>query len=141
MTYENYIKAQLVHYCVNEGWDGSIETPLAIAQTLKNRVDEGWGGGDWMKVIEAAPDYSGNSKKNRPAIEPRDLIFRSILQQIDEVYYGTSFENYVNDDQGQKALYFAELHTLDRDWFKQNIVSDPENHPMIAKVGQINFFA
>lgn len=141
MTYENYIKAQLVRFCISEGWDGSVNTPLAIAQTLKNRVDEGWGGGDWLKVLEAAPDFVGTVRENRPQIEPKDLTFRHVLQDIDDVYYGISFENFVNDDQGQKALYYAELHTLNRQWFKDNILSDPENHPMIAKVGQINFFA
>ena len=37
MTYENYIKAQLVRFCVDEGWDGSINTPLAIAQVLDRK--------------------------------------------------------------------------------------------------------
>ena len=140
MTYENYIKAQLVRFCVDEGWDGSINTPLAIAQVLKNRVEAGWSGGDWMKVIATAPDFVGTLRK-RPEVEPRDLTFRRILQGIDEIYYGTADDSMVNDDQGQASLYYAELHNLNRQWFRDNILSDPESHPMIAKVGQINFFA
>jgi hypothetical protein len=140
MTYENYIKAQLVRFCVEEGWDGSVETPLAIAQTLKNRVDNGWGGGDWIKVIASAPDYVGSIPAERVTPESKDYVFRRILLGIDEVYHGTA-EALVNDDQGQESLYYAQLHNINREWFKDNILSDPESHPMVVKVGQFNFFA
>jgi hypothetical protein len=140
MTYENYIKAQLVRFCVEEGWDGSVETPLAIAQTLKNRVDNGWGGGDWIKVIASAPDYVGSIPVERVTPESKDYVFRRILLGIDEIYHGTA-EALVNDDQGQESLYYAQLHNINREWFKDNILSDPESHPMVVKVGQFNFFA
>lgn len=141
MTYENYIKGQLVRFCVDEAWhERNPDSVLAIAQTLKNRVDEGWCGGDWLSVIHTAPDFVGTVRENRPSVEPRDLNFRRILQSIDDIYYGLA-NSPVNDDQGQKALYYAELHNINRDWFTETIARDPENHPMIAKVGQLNFFA
>jgi hypothetical protein len=142
MTYENYIKAQLVRYSVDEAYHmGGIEPVLAVAQTLKNRVDAGWQGGDWLRVIETAPDFVGTVRENPPVVEARSLNFRRILQSIDDVYYGIADTSNVNNDQDQKSLYYAELHNLNRSWFKDNILSDHTSHPRIAKVGQFDFFA
>ena len=141
MTYENYIKAQLVRFCVNEAYhEGSSILVLAIAQVIKNRVDAGWHGGDWMKVIDTAPEYVGTIRENRPQIEPRDVLFRKILLGIDDVYYGTADDGDVNNDE-YKSLYYAELHKVNRQWFLDNVVNDLESHPRIAKVGQFDFFA
>lgn len=142
MTYENYIKAQLVRYSVDEAYHmGGIEPVLAVAQTLKNRVDAGWQGGDWLRVIETAPEFVGTVRENLPIVEARSLNFRRILQSIDDVYYGIADDSNVNNDQDQKSLYYAELHNLNRDWFKVNILRDLTSHPRIAKVGQFYFFA
>lgn len=142
MTYENYIKAQLVRFCVDEAYHmGGTEPVLAVAQVIANRVGEGWCGGDWLRVIETAPDFTGTVRENRPVVEPRGVTFRRILQSIDDVYYGIADDTNVNNDQAQKSLYYAELNNLNRDWFKTNILNDLANHPMIAKVGQFNFFA
>lgn len=142
MTYENYIKAQLVRFSVDEAYHmGGVEPVLAVAQTIKNRVDAGWCGGDWLRVIDAAPEYVGTIYASRPEVEPRDLTFRRILQSIDDIYYGLADDSNVNNDQEQKSLYYAELHNINRQWFKTNILSNRESHPMIAKVGQFNFFA
>ena len=141
MTYENYIKAQLVQFSVNEAYsEGAASAVLAVAQVLKNRVDAGWHGGDWMKVIETAPEYVGTEQENPPEINPRDPLFRQILLSIDDVYYGTADDGDVNNEDF-KSLYYGVLHNINRPWFRDNILSDLESHPRIAKVGQFDFFA
>jgi len=141
MTYENYIKAQLVRFSVDEAYhEGSVEPVLAVAQVIKNRVDAGWWGGDWLKVIETAYEYVGTLRSS-PSFHPRDPTFRRVLQSIDDIYYGIADDSNVNNDQQQKSLYYAELHNINRPWFQKNILGDLDNHPMIAKVGQLNFFA
>ncbi len=141
MTYENYIKGQLVRFCVNEAYhEGSASTVLAIAQVLKNRVDAGWHGGEWLKVIESAPEYVGTVQKCNPTIDPRDVLFRKILLGIDDIYYGIADDGDVNNDD-YKSLYYAELHNVTRAWFKENVLNDLESHPRIARVGQFDFFA
>jgi hypothetical protein len=145
MTYENYIKGKLVSFCVDEAYHtGSPDVVLGIAQTLKNRVDAGWCGGDWKQVIETAPDYVGTLQENRPEIDPRDVLFRRILGAIDDVYYGIADAGDVNvegPDETKVSLYYAELHNLNRQWFKDSITNDLESHPRIAKVGSFDFFA
>lgn len=139
MTYENYIKGQLVRFAVNEAYhEGSSISVLAIAQVLKNRVDAGWG--DWMTVIETAPNYVGTVRENPPAVNPQDVLFRKILLGVDDIYYGIADDGDVNNDD-YKSLYYAELHNMNRQWFKDNVLSDLESHPRIAKVGQFDFFA
>jgi hypothetical protein len=138
MTYENYIKAQLVRFCVDEAYhEGSSIVVLAIAQVLKNRVDAGWG--DWMQVIEAAPTYVG-TVRDKPKVNPQDVLFRKILIGVDDIYYGIADDGDVNNDE-YKSLYYAELHNVNRAWFMDNVLSDLESHPRIAKVGQLDFFA
>lgn len=139
MTYENYIKGQLVRFCVNEAYhEGSSVLVLAIAQVLKNRVDAGWG--EWIQVIENAPNYVGTIQPHRPKVEPHEVLFRKILLGIDDIYYGIADDGDVNNDE-YKSLYYAELHNINRKWFIDNITSDLENHPRVAKVGQFDFFA
>lgn len=139
MTYENYIKAQLVRFAVDEAYhEGAASVVLAVAQVLKNRVDAGWG--DWLEVIESAPNYVGTIRSVLPKFDPRDVLFRKILLSIDDIYYGIADDGDVNFGE-QKSLYYAELHSINREWFMDNILSDLENHPRIAKVGQLDFFA
>jgi hypothetical protein len=70
------------------------------------------------------------SRPARPNV--RDGGFRELLRRVDDVYHGTADDSAVNNEQGQKALYYAELHNLNRVWFKENILNDLEAHPRIA---------
>jgi hypothetical protein len=141
MTYENYVKAKLVDAILRDAYHyGGHEPMLAVAQVLANRVSAGWGGGDWLRVIDTAPDYRGTVLDNPVQLNPRDGGFRELLRRIDDVYHGTADDSNVNNEQGQKSLYYAELHHLNREWFEDNILKDRESHPRLATVGQITFF-
>ena len=141
MTYESYIKARLMDFVIVEAYlSGGVEPMLAVAQALKNRVDAGWNGGDWIRVIESAPDYRGTVQPDvHTHIDPRDGNFRELMRRIDDVYHGTADDTNINLD-GSKSLFYAELHNLNRDWFSDRILSDPQSHPRIAHVGQLTFF-
>jgi hypothetical protein len=145
MTYENYIKGKLVDVIVTEAYHhGGSDAMLAVAQVLANRVAAGWNGGDWLRVIDSAPFYRGTvwePEAAKPVPNVRDGGFRELLRRVDDVYHGTADDSAVNNEQGQKALYYAELHNLNRVWFKENILNDLEAHPRIAVVGQMTFFA
>jgi hypothetical protein len=142
VTYENFIKAKLVQYAVNEAYHhGGIQGMLAVAQVLANRVQAGWG--EWNEVIDTAPRYVGTIIEPPSKIDPRDVTFRRMLTMIDDIYHGTSDDTNVNveDDRGkQYALYYAELNRIDRSWFLENISSQPDRHPRLATVGPLTFF-
>lgn len=141
MTYETYIKAKLIDLVIEEAYaSGGVEPMLAVAQVIANRVQAGWQGGDWLKVIDSAPDYRGTVQpRNYTPMDPRDGTFRELMRRIDEVYHGTADDTNVNNASG-KSLYYAELHNINRDWFIERIAQDHENHPRLATVGQLTFF-
>lgn len=142
MTYENYVKGKLVDLVVIEAYhQGGVEPMLAIAQVIANRVDAGWQGGDWLKVIRSAALARESVWTDEIVIDPRDSNFRELLRRIDDVYHGTADDSAVNNEQGQKSLYYAELHNPPRQWFLDTVLANPEEHPRIAKVGQVDFFA
>jgi hypothetical protein len=143
MTYENYIKARLVDFVAAEAYtSGGVETMLAVAQVLANRVAAGWQGGDWLKVIRCADQYRGTIQPETQ-VDPRDGNFRELLRRIDEVYHGLADDSAVNmeTENGKSiSLYYAELHNLNRAWFTEHITDEPEAHPRLATVGQVTFF-
>lgn len=141
MTFESYIKARLLDFVIGEAYaSGGLEPMLAVAQVIKNRVDAGWQGSDWVRVIETAPEYRGTVQPEAHShIDPRDGTFRELMRRIDEVYYGTAEDDNINNDSG-KSLYYAELHNINREWFSEYILSDLESHPRLAVVGQLTFF-
>ncbi len=146
MTYESFVKARLVSFVIEEAFtSGGVEPMLAVAQVIANRVHAGWQGGDWLKVIDSAPDYRGTEQpRNYTPLDPRDGNIRELMRRIDEVYHGTADDSNVNieDTNNGKivSLYYAELHNVNREWFTEHISHDHLNHPRLATVGQLTFF-
>jgi len=141
MTYESYVKSRLVDFVVEEAFtSGGVEVMLAVAQVLANRVNAGWQGGDWLRVIDSAPDYRGTVQPtNYVPLDPREGNFRELIRRVDDVYHGTADDSNVNNESG-KSLYYAELHNINREWFTEHITGDQDNHPRLATVGQLTFF-
>jgi hypothetical protein len=146
MTYENYIKAKLADYAIVEGYRyGGTDCALAVAQVIANRVNAGWHGGDWRKVLIDAPNKVGTTYEVPFDYDTRELAFRQIVSQIDDIYHGTADDSNVNveTDSGPGttvSLYYCVLHNVTSEWFKNNIIKDIKNHPRIAVVGQLTFF-
>jgi hypothetical protein len=141
MTYENYIKAKLADLAIEEGYRyGGTDCALAVAQVIANRVNAGWGGGDWRKVIADAPNYRGTEYAKPFEYETREAGFRDILVHIDDVYHGIADDTSVNVGDN-RALYYCVLHDVNRAWFKNEILGELDDHPRIAVVGQLTFFA
>jgi hypothetical protein len=143
VTYENYIKGKLVSFVVEEAFHyGGIAAMMGVAQVLKNRVDAGWHGGDWLGVIKTAPDFTGTTQAAFD-FNPRDANFRIVLSQIDDIYHGTADDSNVNfegEDGKIVSLYYAELHNINRAWFRENIMGNLSHHPRVAQIAQLTFF-
>lgn len=141
MTYENFIKAKMVQFAASEalhlgGWDGMC----GVAQVLKNRVEAGWG--EWNVVLDTAPNYRGTILKP-PKIDVRDVAFRRMLSLVDDIYHGIADDSNVNleTESGKRiALYYADLNNINRDWFRDNVLSDLREHPHLTTVGPLTFF-
>lgn len=145
VTFENYIKGQLLDFAVREGLRyGSPDCTFAVAQVIANRVGEGWHGGDWMKVIADAPNFRGTIHEEPFEIDYRSASFRQALTGIDEIYHRTADDSNVNvtDDRGaMTSLYYCDLSRLHTEWFREHVLKHLDDHPRIAKVGELTFFA
>jgi hypothetical protein len=142
MTYENYIKARLADFAVNEAYSyGGTACMAAVAQVIANRVNAGWG--EWKTVLDTARDYCG-TVPDPPKFEARELTFRRMLAMVDDIYQNTADDSAVNfsDDRGpMRSLYYADLSNLNRPWFRENVLAYPPKHPRLASVGPLTFFA
>lgn len=135
LTPETFIKAELAAFAQREAaHHGGIDNMLAVAFVVRNRVRASWFGGNWMEIIEG---HEGVAGKNYPrtAVNLRDIHFRMFLQQIDDLYLGLT-----PDKMTEGALYYCELNHCDNEWFLENIVRKPEEHPRVATVGNVSFF-
>lgn len=45
------------------------------------------------------------------------------------------------EDSTNGALYYANLTIANSKWFTTNIINDPINHPVVAKIGDHTFYA
>jgi hypothetical protein len=145
MTYENYIKAKLADVAVEDGYRyGGTDCAMAVAQVMFHRVEAGWHGGDWRKVIAEAPNVRGTTYTKPYDFDTREPSFRQILASIDDVYHGLADASGVmgiRDGVDVKALYYCVLHNVTSEWFKDHVLADRKSHPNIAVVGQLTFFA
>jgi hypothetical protein len=134
-----------------------------IAHVISNRVQRGWHNGDWLKVLEFVPATSSDQiavMEWRSQPDPESSDFREILNCCDRI---TGFQEpddvtvsadvagaaIVGPEQAPaqlRGLYYAYIDQLRgvvpmRDWFKTNILSQPQAHPRTASAGNVQFFS
>ncbi len=134
MNADNYIKGQLAALAIRDGFHhGGVENMLAVANVIRNRVAQGWSGGDWMDVLDAEDAYIGTEYAPEKT-KLRDMNVRVFLQRLDDVYTGSE------EDNTEGAVFYCELHKVTRQWFRENVLQRRADHPMVAQVGQVAFF-
>lgn len=141
MLAENYIKAMLANYAYKEGARyGGIDNMLAVCHVIRNRMDNGWYGGDWLAALDNAPEVAANEpgedeEMPTPPINLRDVATRRFLDKVDYVFDGSA-----PDLMTDGALYYGDLKRPRRLWFVQNITANLDEHPHVATVGPVWFF-
>jgi hypothetical protein len=135
---DTYVRAQMARFAVEEGArHGGVNNMLAVVHVLRNRVFAGWG--DWLEVMETAPEKRAviYPPLNAPArlTWMRSGNVRSLLNRIDEVYSRADLE----DLTGGALFYFEPGFEL-ADWFKNEVMERPEDHPRVAHVGPVWFY-
>lgn len=107
---------------------------LMIMGCIANRVRRGWG--SWLDVIERIPHFSAENVQPElkfPSIwEP---AFVRLLHEVEGVYDGSGV------DYSKGGLYWAHLSRIDRDWFREAILRQPDVHPRIVDSGPLSIFA
>ena len=135
MKPDTFITAQLAELAIQEGArHGGLHNMVAVAMVMKNRAEAGWYGGDWMELLRNHQARAGTLYEQLP-INLRDTSVRQFLQRIDDIFDGSE-----DFDLTDGALFYCELNQVDGDWFKQNVLTDREEHPLCATVGPVAFF-
>lgn len=145
MTQKDVDRVMLVRYAAFEaGPRGSLEQMKAICYCLRNRVRAGWG--EWMEVIETADETRANEPNELIRIDHNGRAYQRLLHDVDDIYFGHgSFEDgtTLEDSLCEKerpCFYWMFLERPMRQWFKDNIAGDKENHPSNVTMGLMMFF-
>ena len=100
---------------------------------LSNRVRAGWG--SWLEVIDRIPFFAAEETQPKiivPSIwEPN---FVRLLHEVDGIFDNSA------KDLSCGALYWCDLRTVERPWFKEKILQHPEIHPKTADMGSLCFY-
>lgn len=146
MTQKDVDRVMLVRYAVQEaGPKGSLEQMKAICYCLRNRVRAGWG--EWLEVIESADEHLGNEPTEPTRIDAFNRAYQRLLHDVDDIYFGHS-SNYGDGptledtlcEKDRPCFYWLFLNRPARQWFKDNIATDKQNHPSNATMGLMMFF-
>lgn len=116
-----------------------LQGMAAVGLVVRNRVVAGWSGGDWLAVMDGHNQFSSISVLGDPGTvrypDSRDPRFLNVLIKATNIYEGTE------PDTTGGALYYANLVTMNSQWFKTAILGNPEQHRRIGTVGAQTFFA
>jgi hypothetical protein len=146
MTQKDVDRVMLVRYAAFEaGPRGSLEEMKAICYCLRNRVRAGWG--EWMDVIETADEHRANEPNELIRIDHNSRAYQRLLHEVDDIYFGHS-SNYGDGptledtlcEKQRPCFYWMYLNRPIRQWFKDTIATDKQNHPSNATMGLMMFF-
>jgi hypothetical protein len=118
-----------------------LESMRAVMHVIRNRVAAGWG--DWDHVITRRNQFSAMSVPgdSQLVVWPDEdaPLFLAVLGLANAVYYGE------DADPTGGALYYANIRHAGQpwfsEWFRRDILGNPEKHPETARIRNHAFFA
>lgn len=130
---------------------GCHEAKEAIACVIRNRVDAGWVNKDWLKIIANTPIHSCSNLAEmdwHSYVDPWPAAYRKIYNFCEDLYgnriitdkSASSDTRRFNGSMSRGALFYAALQSPVRQWFKENVIDEKQQHPMTITTGLITFF-
>ena len=110
------------------------EAIRAVVHVVANRVKAGWG--DWLSVITKKNQFSsitvvGDSQTVFwPGV--RDVI--DIWSLVNDVYDGRDADN-----TGGALYYSNEAISINNEWYRNEIINKPTEHPVTVVIGKQTF--
>lgn len=152
MKDSTFVTSLLALKCWQDGRDEGLNGMLGIAFTIRNRIRASWYGGSWVDVLAHHKEWSATLESPGDALpDPRVYSFTVFLQQVDQIFSGAldDFITIKKDGEWRTvlsaappvALYYGYLNNISNPWFRENISLKGEQHPRIATVGGLTFFA
>ena len=149
----DFSAALLALTAYRDGFDDGLTGMLGVAFAIRNRINAGWHGGNWIDLLNHHHEYAAYTEPSRTDFpDPRTYSVQVLLQEIDGIFRGTTedrvtrprdsvFDQFKIGEQPHVALYYARLHEPMREDFRRNICQNHERHSLIAKIGALSFFS
>lgn len=147
MTAEQYTRARLAQWAWEvAGRANNLQVLRAVCYVLRNRIKAGWHGGSWLDNLLFAFQSEGNDEPpivsglTKSPLEDQNFI--RLLRDVDEIFYGSTLDDVgtsLEEDKASKlgpCLYFHFVDEPVTEWFKENIIRDPDHArgPIIGKM-------
>lgn len=148
-TMNEFQRDVLALFAAKEAGPGaSADQMKAIAMCIRNRVRQGWHGGDWMQIMEHHNDVRGNDEFEWAELSIEDRNLQILVRDIDEIFFSRrdwekdpSRERMPGLDEGiGDATYWAFINYPFTEWFRAHILHDHQNHKLKAQMGLMVFY-
>jgi hypothetical protein len=137
MVPSDYVISALATLMYNESHDDLLLGMTLCGLVVRNRVQAGWENGQWLQLITKHDLYHfpvDNSPRVMKLGDPHnDQIFRRCLATAESIYSNRE------RDITEGALWYCRLNECS-DEFKEKIVRQMPNHPMVATIGRNSCF-
>lgn len=150
MVPSDYVVSALATLMWNESHDDAMLGMLVCGLVVRNRVMAGWESGQWLTIIEKHDQF--NFSKGAPRVlklgnPHHDAKFRRCLAVAENIYNGRERDITASPSElkgggaldAGGALWYCRLNECS-DEFKEKIVRQMQDHPLIATVGRISCF-
>ena len=135
MNLDTFTRAQMARFAMEEGErHGGVANMMATACVLRNRVFAGWG--SWIDVVQRAPEKRATVYPASGLIDWKSGNARTFLNRLDGVYTGEEL------DLTEGAQFYCEPRAdlkLEQ-WFQDEVLGNPDEHPRVAHVGPVWFY-
>ncbi len=132
MVPSDYVVSQLANIMWNESHEDLLLGMTLCGLVVRNRQLAGWEDGQWLRLIQKHDTYRFDNAEPRVMKlgDPHhDQMFRRCLATAENIYAGRE------RDITEGALWYGRLNECSEQ-FKEKIVRQMANHPMIATIGR-----
>lgn len=158
MNLDTFQRAQVAAFCYRQArHTGSVDCMKAVAWVLRNRLKAGWGDGTWLRLMNAHGQVAGNDQAMSAEFDQNDRLLQMLVRDIDDIYLGTADDDtrricdgfaglsgrdglVTRGERPQPALYYQFINLPAREWFTENIIRKPQDHPQIATIGMMALY-
>ena len=136
MVPSDYVVSALATLMYNESHEDLLLGMTVCGLIVRNRMIAGWEDGQWLRLIQKHDSWHFANAEPRVLKlgDPHhDQLFRRCLAVAENIYNGRE------RDITEGALWYGRLNECS-DGFKEKIVRQMPDHPMVATVGRNSCF-
>jgi hypothetical protein len=147
MTPSEFQRAMLAQFALRAAGEGaSGEQARAIAICVRNRVKLGMFD-SILRAVEESEQYEANLPSMRVKLDLENRTTQRFIRDIDDVYFDNRDPNNKPEalssdlmDSLGKSVFWGFLNQPFTPWFRENVIDNPDLHPMRCQMGLMMFY-